>query len=135
MPRSSLSRVLVLALLVAALVFAATHAGRAAGKAPIPPPKDDAALAQAPGKETAIFAGGCFWGTQSVFEHVKGVLATTAGYGRAPPPRPTIGERRRTPDTRWSMSEAAATPDNLLSAVREKLLIARDSMARTERSA
>jgi peptide-methionine (S)-S-oxide reductase len=47
---------------------------------PIPAPADDTALAQTAGKETAIFAGGCFWGTQSVFERVKGVLATTAGY-------------------------------------------------------
>jgi peptide-methionine (S)-S-oxide reductase len=31
-------------------------------------------------RQTAVFAGGCFWGTQSVFERVKGVLATTAGY-------------------------------------------------------
>jgi peptide-methionine (S)-S-oxide reductase len=31
-------------------------------------------------KQTAVFAGGCFWGTQSVFERVKGVVATTAGY-------------------------------------------------------
>ena len=46
----------------------------------IPAPKDDAPVAQNPGKETAIFAGGCFWGTQSVFERVKGVVATTAGY-------------------------------------------------------
>jgi peptide-methionine (S)-S-oxide reductase len=46
----------------------------------IPAPKDDVSLAQNPGKETAIFAGGCFWGTQSVFERVKGVVATTAGY-------------------------------------------------------
>jgi peptide-methionine (S)-S-oxide reductase len=46
----------------------------------IPAPQTDAALAHSPGKETAIFAGGCFWGTQSVFERVKGVVATTAGY-------------------------------------------------------
>jgi peptide-methionine (S)-S-oxide reductase len=31
-------------------------------------------------QETAVFAGGCFWGVQGVFSHVKGVLATTAGY-------------------------------------------------------
>jgi peptide-methionine (S)-S-oxide reductase len=37
-------------------------------------------LSAARGKQTAVFAGGCFWGTQSVFERVKGVLATTAGY-------------------------------------------------------
>jgi peptide-methionine (S)-S-oxide reductase len=40
----------------------------------------DVSLASTPGKQTAVFAGGCFWGTQSVFERVKGVIATTAGY-------------------------------------------------------
>ena len=53
---------------------------RAATKTPVPPAANDAALAQQPGKQTAVFAGGCFWGTQSVFERVKGVVATTAGY-------------------------------------------------------
>jgi len=47
---------------------------------PIPPPAADATLAKQPGKETAVFAGGCFWGVQSVFQRVKGVIATTAGY-------------------------------------------------------
>jgi peptide-methionine (S)-S-oxide reductase len=47
---------------------------------PIPPPSADASLAKQPGKETAVFAGGCFWGVQSVFQRVKGVIATTAGY-------------------------------------------------------
>jgi peptide-methionine (S)-S-oxide reductase len=47
---------------------------------PIPPPTTDATLAKEPGKETAVFAGGCFWGVQSVFQRVKGVIATTAGY-------------------------------------------------------
>ncbi|XCB24665.1 peptide-methionine (S)-S-oxide reductase MsrA [Tunturibacter gelidoferens] len=32
------------------------------------------------GHETAVFAGGCFWGVQTVFQRVKGVTATTAGY-------------------------------------------------------
>jgi peptide-methionine (S)-S-oxide reductase len=48
--------------------------------APIPPPKVDSPLAAVAGKQKAVFAGGCFWGTQSVFERVKGVLKTTAGY-------------------------------------------------------
>jgi len=52
----------------------------AASNSPIPPPNDDAPLSKTPGKQTAVFAGGCFWGTQAVFERVKGVLATTAGY-------------------------------------------------------
>jgi hypothetical protein len=41
---------------------------QAAPSAPIPAAKLDAPLAAAPGKQTAVFAGGCFWGTQSVFE-------------------------------------------------------------------
>jgi peptide-methionine (S)-S-oxide reductase len=49
-------------------------------KGSIPAAKVDASLAASSGKETAVFAGGCFWGTQSVFERVKGVLKTTAGY-------------------------------------------------------
>jgi peptide-methionine (S)-S-oxide reductase len=54
--------------------------GHAQTRGGIPAPKDDIPLAQHPGKETAVFAGGCFWGTQAVFERVKGVVATTAGY-------------------------------------------------------
>jgi peptide-methionine (S)-S-oxide reductase len=47
---------------------------------PIPPPQVDAPLVTAAGKETAVFAGGCFWGTQAVLERVKGVIKTTTGY-------------------------------------------------------
>src|SRR6201995_3175834 len=47
---------------------------------PIPAAQADASLAAKHGKATAVFAGGCFWGTQSVFERVKGGVATTAGY-------------------------------------------------------
>src|SRR5579871_5708455 len=46
----------------------------------IPAPAADMALAAKSGKQTAVFAGGCFWGTQSVFQRVKGVVHTTAGY-------------------------------------------------------
>jgi peptide-methionine (S)-S-oxide reductase len=52
----------------------------AASNPPVPPPATDAPLAAKPGRETAVFAGGCFWGVQSVFQRVKGVLATAAGY-------------------------------------------------------
>lgn len=53
---------------------------QAAPKLPVPVAKVDASLTGAAGKETAVFAGGCFWGVQAVFERVKGVLQTTAGY-------------------------------------------------------
>src|ERR1700733_5718102 len=62
------------------LAFSASIGCTAATKAPIPAPAGDSPLAQTPAKQTAVFAGGCFWGTQSVFERVKGVLKTTAGY-------------------------------------------------------
>ena len=61
------------------LTLAATVAC-ASPKTPIPAATVDAALTTMPGKQTAVFAGGCFWGTQSVFERVKGVVKTTAGY-------------------------------------------------------
>lgn len=54
--------------------------GHAASKTPIPTPAVDVPLAKTAGHQTAVFAGGCFWGTQSVFERVRGVLHTTAGY-------------------------------------------------------
>jgi peptide-methionine (S)-S-oxide reductase len=45
----------------------------------IPPPaKDEAPTASH--AETAIFAGGCFWGVQGVFQHVKGVTNAVSGY-------------------------------------------------------
>jgi peptide-methionine (S)-S-oxide reductase len=65
---------------------------RAATKSPVPPAANDAPLAQAPGKQTAVFAGGCFWGTQSVFERVKGVVATTVGYAGGSADTATYGQ-------------------------------------------
>ena len=53
--------------------------GIALDRGSFPKPQQDVALM--PGKlQTAVFAGGCFWGTQSVFERVKGVRKTVVGY-------------------------------------------------------
>jgi peptide-methionine (S)-S-oxide reductase len=52
----------------------------AARAATLPPPAVDASLAASPGTATVVLAGGCFWGVQAVFEHVKGVTRVTAGY-------------------------------------------------------
>lgn len=45
-----------------------------------PAPLIDAPLAKTHGTATAILSGGCFWGMQDVFQHVKGVQQTLAGY-------------------------------------------------------
>jgi peptide-methionine (S)-S-oxide reductase len=68
------------ALFLLAGVFYAARSVKAAAGGPIPAAAVDDNLASTPGKEIAVFAGGCFWGTQSVFERVKGVLETTVGY-------------------------------------------------------
>lgn len=70
--------VLVLVGVVAGFLVARTK--KAPGAGPIPPPALDDALSTRPAKVKAVFAGGCFWGTQAVFERVKGVVDTTAGY-------------------------------------------------------
>src|SRR6476620_8387841 len=40
----------------------------------------DSPLAATKGQETAVIAGGCFWGIQAVFERLRGVLRATSGY-------------------------------------------------------
>jgi peptide-methionine (S)-S-oxide reductase len=46
----------------------------------MPRPTVDEPVAKAKSQETAVFAGGCFWGVQGVFEHIKGVISATSGY-------------------------------------------------------
>src|SRR5271169_5822914 len=50
----------------------------------LPAPAVDKPLAAKSGQETAVFAGGCFWGVQAVFQHVKGVISATSGYSGGP---------------------------------------------------
>src|SRR6185437_1086193 len=45
-----------------------------------PEPAQDAALAKEKGQQVAVLAGGCFWGIEAVFEHVKGVISAESGY-------------------------------------------------------
>jgi len=46
----------------------------------IPAPKVDAVAPAGEGTQTIVLAGGCFWGVQGVFEHVKGVIQAVSGY-------------------------------------------------------
>jgi peptide-methionine (S)-S-oxide reductase len=63
---------------VAAAVLASTSLAEAERAVPIPAAKIDVPASASP--QTAVFAGGCFWGLEAVFERVKGVRAVTAGY-------------------------------------------------------
>ena len=45
----------------------------------IPPPSVDASDSQAT-SEVAVLAGGCFWGVQGVYQHVRGVTGAVSGY-------------------------------------------------------
>jgi len=72
---SFLSKALIKAFTVLGLVGSSAASG-----APLPAPAVDAPLAAAPAPATAVFAGGCFWGVEAVFAHVKGVKSATSGY-------------------------------------------------------
>jgi peptide-methionine (S)-S-oxide reductase len=50
----------------------------------IPVPVVDASIASGKSEQTADVAGGCFWGIQAVFQHVKGVISATSGYSGGP---------------------------------------------------
>jgi peptide-methionine (S)-S-oxide reductase len=65
------------AVVVAAIPFTVSGASAAVD---LPDPKSDTPLAATHGSATTVLAGGCFWGMQAVFEHVKGVTHVTAGY-------------------------------------------------------
>ncbi len=64
----------------AATIGSATAAVEEAAVPHLPDPVADAPLAASHGSSKAVLAGGCFWGLQAVFQHVKGVTHVTAGY-------------------------------------------------------
>ncbi len=75
------SRIHTLFLTTAALVLTASCGLRAETiNRTIPAAAVDTAPAEVKRSETAVLAGGCFWGMQGMFEHVKGVTRVVAGY-------------------------------------------------------
>ncbi len=67
------------AIVVLASLLGAT-ACNARANAAVPAPAVDAPRASSAGRQTAVISGGCFWGVQAVFQHVKGVVSATSGY-------------------------------------------------------
>src|SRR6266498_2713742 len=72
----------VLVLIVATMVACSSATASATA---IPDPTLDAPLASSKGEQTAVLAGGCFWGVEAVFEHVKGVSDVRSGYSGGSP--------------------------------------------------
>ncbi len=66
--------------IIGTLAVLSNHRAAADAPALMPAPAVDEPLAHAPGSETAILSGGCFWGMQVVFQHVKGVREAVSGY-------------------------------------------------------
>jgi peptide-methionine (S)-S-oxide reductase len=76
------SWLVVIGLAAAAFLVRSPVMPTASGTAPsaLPSPTVDEPASGGPKSETAVLAGGCFWGVQGVFQHVKGVSAAQSGY-------------------------------------------------------
>lgn len=74
------SSIVLVAILVLGSIVVWNRANAAENGVVLPNPAVDAPLAATSGKQTAVIAGGCFWGLQAVFQHVKGVKSATSGY-------------------------------------------------------
>ena len=64
-------------------IFLLALAGQALAdgqRSTLPDPGTDTPLAKKSGSQTAVFAGGCFWGVEAVFRHTIGVISATSGY-------------------------------------------------------
>jgi peptide-methionine (S)-S-oxide reductase len=70
---------LLLLLPIAAVLLALRSRAHEPLARPVPAPTRAAAFSAAP-EATAVFAGGCFWGVEAVFEHLKGVKSAVSGY-------------------------------------------------------
>jgi peptide-methionine (S)-S-oxide reductase len=73
----------VLTVLLAAMIALGARAANAADVPPSAPP------ASHPGLQKAVFSGGCFWGVDGVFKHVRGVTNVVSGYSGGTLPNPT----------------------------------------------
>ena len=70
----------VSALLAAGLMTVIQACGAAESAVALPPPAVDIPANATRAPQTAVFAGGCFWGVEAVFRHIKGVSSAVSGY-------------------------------------------------------
>jgi len=75
-----LSAVVLVVVAGLAILLATNRFHAASAAIALPDPAVDETLALKKGHATVVIAGGCFWGVQAVFEHVKGVKRATSGY-------------------------------------------------------
>jgi len=75
--------------LFSAVVVVLSMAAPVSANTPLPAPAVDATPAAKAGSQTAVFAGGCFWGVEAVFRHVNGVSKAVSGYSGGRPKSPT----------------------------------------------
>lgn len=79
MIRSVLRGIAVCGVALAAVAMV-SRSGSAPAAVTLPAAELGGGLAPNPGEEVAIFSGGCFWGVQAVFQHMKGVTSAVSGY-------------------------------------------------------
>ena len=77
-----LSRLFAAAAFVA--IVMAISSAMSAKAVSLPDPDLDDRLADAPGQISAVIAGGCFWGIEEVYQHVRGVVSAVSGYSGGP---------------------------------------------------
>jgi len=72
--------VAIASIVMVASMFQSSRSMVEASAVAIPDPKLDAQLAATKSEQVAVFAGGCFWGVEAVFDHTKGVVKAESGY-------------------------------------------------------
>ena len=79
--------------LVSALIFALRAVvPTSASAVTLPDPALDQPISAPAGQQTIVLAGGCFWGVQAVFQHVRGVVSATSGYAGGTADSPSYEE-------------------------------------------
>jgi len=75
--RTFISSVVMLA---AAALCSNVAAAAPRSNSSFPKPEVDQPVANAKGQEVAVLSGGCFWGIQAIYQHMRGVVSVTSGY-------------------------------------------------------